>query len=125
MQIEKSEMTSSDTISQAQRQMQKAALELVVMSNDFADSKQIIAYDSDRRKQALAASVNIFLDSGESAAAAEYRARGGIPYAENLTALAAQYNAALRVIEKYEATKILWESSRSLLSVEKAKIGLL
>lgn len=105
--------------------MQKAALELAAMSDGIADAKQIKEYDSDRRKRVLASIMAEFLESGESAAAAECKARASKYYVEQLLELGVQLRDALRVIEKAEALHIKWESARSLLSVEKAKLGLL
>lgn len=118
-------MTDQGTVTQAQIQLQRAAKALEAMALNLALAKQIKEYDGDRRKQALAVSMKVFLDNGESAAAAECKARAGDYYANKLAELGDQLRTALETIEKYDATRVLWESARSLLSVEKAKIGLL
>lgn len=109
----------------AQAQLNKCALRLAAMSMELALAKQLKEYDSDRRKQALAVAMKVFLDSGESAAAAECKARAGDYYANKLAELGEQYKSALQTIEKADATRVLFEAARSLLSVERAKINIL
>ncbi len=116
---------SHDTVIRAQAQLQKCALRLADMAEAIADAKQIKEYDSDRRKRALADVVAGLLEMGESAAAAEHKARASKGYGDELSKLSLQYREALRVIEKADAQRVLWESARSLLSVERAKIGIL
>lgn len=121
----RSDLTDSDTIFRAQKQMQTAAKALAEMSESIADARQIKEYDSDRRKRALADVVSVLLDSGESAAAAEFKARASKSYGDALIQLGVQYREAMRAIEKAEAQRVLFEAARSLLSCEKAKMGLL
>lgn len=118
-------MTDDSTILQAQQQMQKAALALAQMSDDLADAKQIKEFNHDRHKRALSMVVTEFLSLGESAAAAEHHARASTSYGTQLHDLGEQYRSAMRVIEKADALRVIFESSRSLLSVERAKLGLL
>ncbi len=104
--------------------MNKSALELGAMAQDVADAKTIREFSSDRLKRAFSLSVAAELATGGSAAACEHKARASTVYGGHLNDLQAQYQTAQRVIEKYEAAKVKFESARSLLSVEKAKLGL-
>lgn len=126
-QTQKSHFSTADhgTVLQAQVQLQRCAKALESMSDSVADAKQIKEYDSDRRKRSLADVMAVLLDGGESAAAAECKARASKAYGDALIHLGVQYREALRVIERYEAQRILWESSRSLLSMERAKVSML
>lgn len=105
--------------------MQKCVLALEKISDDAADARQVKDFNTDRSKRALAIVVADFLEKGESAAAAEWKARSSPVYGSALHDLMEQYKAALRVIEKQDALRTKFEASRSLLSVEKAKMGLL
>lgn len=118
-------ITDNDTITKAQSQMQKCALAIQNMAADTADAKTIKEFSSDRLKRAFSVSVAEFLEAGDSGVAAEHKAKSGKPYGAALHDLGEQYKAAMRVIEQHEALKILFESSRSILSTEKAKLGLL
>lgn len=118
-------MTDSDTIKKAEAQLQKCAKMLEAMSNDVGDAKTVKEFTSDRLKRALSVTVAEFLEAGDSAAAAEHKSRASKPYGSALHDLGEQYRSAMRVIEKHDATKSLFESARSILSTEKAKIGLL
>lgn len=105
--------------------MQRCALQLAAMSDDVADAKQIKEFNHDRHKRALSMVVADFLEQGESGVAAEHKARASGVYGAQLADLGEQYKAALRIIEKADAARVLWESARSLLSTEKAKLGIL
>lgn len=117
-------LTDSDTIAKAQRQMNNAALELVKMANDVADAKTIKEFSSDRLKRAFSVEVSRCLDAGTGVGAAEHQARASKEYGTSLHDLSEQYKAAMRVIEQHDATKVKFESARSILSTEKAKMSL-
>jgi hypothetical protein len=118
-------LTDQDTILQAQAQLNRCALDMAALASDVADSKTIKEFSNDRLKRAFSVEVERFLSSGDSAAAAEHKARASAQYGAHLQDLMGQHKDALRVIEKYDALKIQFEAARSLLSVEKAKIGLI
>lgn len=116
---------SHDTVVEAEVQLQRAAKALEALAEPLAEAKQIAHYDSDRRKRALAEVMAVLLDAGESAAAADCKARASEAYRNSLIQLGIQYREALRIVEKYEGQRILWESARSLLSMERAKVSML
>ncbi len=118
-------MTDDTTITRRQSQMQKAALALAAMADELALAKQIKEYNSDRRKRVFSERVVWYLEEGKSAIAAEHYARADELHKVNHRALEEQYEDAMKVIEQAEAQRILWESARSLLSVEKAKLGMI
>lgn len=118
-------MTDNDTITKAQAQMQRCALKLQSMAPDCADARTVKEFSSDRLKRALSINVAEFLEAGDSSAAAVDKARASKPYGTQLHDLSEQYRAAMRVIEQHDALKIVFESSRSILSCERAKIGLI
>lgn len=118
-------MTDNGIVAKAQAQLQRCALALAGMANDVADARQIKEFSHDRCKRALSVGVAEFLEAGESAAAAEHKARGSKAYGTSLHDLGEQYKAAMRVIEVYEAHRTLFQSAQSILALERAKISLL
>ncbi len=93
------------------------------MAERVAKARQIRDYDSDRRKRALSVAVADFLTKGESATAAEHKARASESYAEMMKARGTELAAAEHVICEWEAAKIKWETARSLLSVQKSLVA--
>lgn len=118
-------MTDSEKITRAEAQLNRCAKTLEGMSQDVADAKTVKEFSSDRLKRAFSVTVAEFLEAGDSGVAAEHKARASKAYGSALHDLGEQYRTAMRVIEKHDATKALFESARSILSTEKAKIGLL
>lgn len=117
--------TDNDTIIRAQAQLNRCALDLEAMSNDVGDAKTIKEFSSDRLKRALSVTVAEFLEAGEGVGASEHKSRASAVYGAALHDLQEQYKTAMRIIEKHDAIKAKFESARSILSTEKAKIGLL
>jgi hypothetical protein len=117
-------LTDSDTITKAQQQMNRAALDIAKLANDVADAKTIKEFSGDRMKRALSVQVASFLETGDSGVAAEHKSRASKEYGTHLHDLEEQYKTAMRVIEKYEGLKVRFESARSILSVERQKLGL-
>lgn len=115
----------NETITKAEQQMNRCALDLERLAQDVADAKTVKEFSSDRLKRAFSVTVAEFLEAGDSAAAAEHKSRASKTYGTSLHDLAEQYKAAMRVIEQHSALQTKFESARSILSVEKAKIGLL
>lgn len=118
-------LTDNDTITQAQKQMNRCALDIAKMTNDLADAKTIKEFSSDRLKRAFSVEVERFLTAGDSAAAAEHKARASAQYGSALHDLSEQFKTAMRVIEQFEALKTKFESARSILSCERTKLGLI
>lgn len=88
------------------------------MAQEVAKARQVREYDSDRRKRCLALAMKPFLEDG-SAAAAEALARASEEYQKSMKQLGNELVAAEKVIADYEATKIQWESARSLLAMQR------
>lgn len=105
--------------------MNKAALEIAGLANDVADAKTVKQFSSDRLKRAFSVAVAEFLEAGESGVAGEHKARAGKAYGAALHDLGEDYKTAMRVIEQAEALKVKFESARSILAVERQKIGIL
>jgi hypothetical protein len=119
------DLTDQDTIVKAQAQLNRCALDLAKLSNDVADARTVREFSGDRLKRAFSIEVSRFLESGESAAASEHKARASTQYGEHLADLMAQHKEAQRVIEQHEGLRVQFEAARSILSVEKSKLGLL
>jgi hypothetical protein len=118
-------LTDNDRVLAAQKQMNNCASELCKLANDVADARTVKEFNSDRLKRAFSVEVTGFLESGDSGVAAEHKARASKEYGTHLHDLAEQYKTAMRIIEQHDALKVKFESARSILSTEKAKMGLL
>lgn len=114
----------SDVVALQKRLMQ-AADKLSAMAASVAQARQVREYDSDRRRRCLAIAAKPLLLAGESSAAADTEARASEPYAQAMKQLGAELAAAEKVIAEWEATKIMWESARSLLSMSKSQMAIL
>jgi len=114
-----SELADSQEVFQLEKRLQETADQLAALVPDMGKAKQVIEFISDQRKRALAKSMSQWLDSGESAAAAEAKGRSSFVYGEELAELATQLKAAETTKARWEATKCQWESCRSLLAMQR------
>lgn len=117
-------LSDSDTVTKAQKAMNECALAIAKMTSDLADARTVKEFSSDRLKRAFSVEVERFLTGGESAAASEHRARASAQYGSAMHDLSEQFKSAMRIIEQYEGLKIRFESARSILAVERQKMGL-
>ena len=105
--------------------MNQCALEIAKLSSDVADAKTVKEFSNDRLKRAFSVVVSEFLEKGDSGVAAEHKARASTNYGTHLHDLMEQYKSAMRVIERHEGLKAKFDSARSIVSCERAKLGLL
>lgn len=110
-------------ISALTEQLLRSSDELVAMTEQIAQARQVLEYDSDLRKRALATAVREHLIAGESAAAAETYGRASIGYGEALDKLKAGYTAAEQVRAEHDAKLTHWKSIQSALSCLKTVAG--
>lgn len=118
-------MTDHDTVSKAQAQMNRCALDLAKMASDVADAKTVKEFSSDRLKRAFSGAVAEFLVVGDGLGASEHKARASTQYGAHLVDLELQYKEAMRIIERHDALRVCFQSAQSILAVERQKIGLL
>jgi predicted transcriptional regulator len=113
----------SDVIA-IQKRLKSASAELnnPGMISLYAQARQTLSYDSDRRKNLLAKYMVKYLKE-ESAAAAEAMARSDEAYRAELDTQADELKTAEGVIAKRRAVETSWESARSLLSFEKQMVN--
>lgn len=90
------------------------------MTPDLSKAHMVRDFSGDRRKRALAKAMLPFLSSGESAAAAECKARALPSYGQELQTLGDDLRSAEDMIARHSALKVKWESVRSLLSIQKS-----
>lgn len=105
------------------RELVEASGALSNMSERVAKARQIRDYDNDRRKRALSCCVADFLKNGESATAAEHKARASESYAALMKQTGKDLLVAEETIAEWEAVKCRWETARSLLSIQKQIVG--
>jgi hypothetical protein len=105
-----------------QKRLKFASRELndPAMISLYAQARQVISYDSDRRKNLLAKYTVKYLKQQESSAtAAEAHARADVAYQAEFNTQAEELQTAEGVIAKRRAIETLWESARSLLSFQR------
>jgi len=114
-----SDLADSQEVYQLEKRLSETADQLAQLVPDYGRAKQVIEFISDMKKRALAKPMSVHLDGGESAAAAECKARASYAYGEELAKLAHQLKDAESVKAKWEALKCQWESCRSLLAMQR------
>ncbi len=85
----------------------------------YAQARQVVSYDSDRRKNLLAKYTVKYLKEDNSATAAEAMARADESYQAEFNAQAEELQTAEGVIAKRRSVETSWESARSLLSFQR------
>ncbi len=102
--------------------MVEAVQSLEQMADEVGTARHIQTYDSDRRKMALSRAMGPALAGGDSVSKAEAEARASLPYAKEIEVLAKQCEAAERTVARWDAAKLIWESARSLLSLQRETV---
>ncbi len=114
-----SDLSDSSEVYALEKRLMITAETLAGMVKGLGKARQIREFASDRKKQILAKCMSTFLGEGESAAAAEAKARASFLYDEEMTKVAQQLASAEEAIAAWEATKTIWESCRSLLALQR------
>lgn len=115
-------MTDHGEIEAVQKRMFEAEQRLWKLVPKVATARQVREYDGDRRKNRLARATLPFLEAGDSATAAETKARASESYMTDMDAIRRDYRDAEHVIAEWEAAKVSFESARSVLSLQKTVI---
>lgn len=101
-------------------QMDAVVQEMERAQSSYGLACAVVEFSSDQRKAALARAMVPFLNSGESAAAADAKARACAEYGTAMTRLRTDYQQAEEARAQYFALKARWETARSRASAEKA-----
>ncbi len=114
-------MTDYSDVTAIQKRLKTASSELnnPASISLYAQARQVISYDSDRRKNLLARYTIKYLKQGESATAAEAMARADESYQAEFNTQSEELQTAEGVIAKRRGTETSWESARSLLSFQR------
>jgi hypothetical protein len=112
---------SNDDVIAIQKRLKAASGELnnPASISLYAQARQVISYDSDRRKNLLAKYTVKYLKQDNSAAAAEAMARADEAYRKEFDAQAEELQTAEGIVAKRKGTETSWESARSLLSFQR------
>jgi hypothetical protein len=117
-----SQLSDHEQLRVRQERLEAACQAVAALSRKVGQAKQIIEYDGDRRKRALAKAQQPFIQDGLGVS--EAKARASFNYQEEMKELGQQLKDAETVKAQWEAAKVEWESCRSLLSLEKELVGL-
>ena len=101
-------------------EMEAAVTEMEQAKEAFGMARAIIEFSGDQRKAVLAVAMLPFLTAGDSASAAEAKARANAKYHTQIAKLKADLAHAEAVVAQYYALKARWETARSKASAEKA-----
>lgn len=114
-------MSDFTDIKATERRITETVAALQALVGSYANARQIVDYDADRRKQLLArwARNAIAGDKGMSAAMADTLARAHPSYDESLTALANDLTNAYEVVAKWQALMARLDAARSLMAVSR------
>lgn len=112
-------MNDHEQIKQYQKRMTSACKNLHEMCPSVGKARQIIEFDSDRRKSALARHMVAFLKAGDAAVAAEAKARATEAYSAELDQLAKELEDAQVTKFKFEAEERSFDCAQSLLAMER------
>lgn len=115
-------ITNYDDLLQLQATIYQVCDDLEKHGDAFAAARQVVEYDSDRRKQLLARCV--LSAPGKAVNEREAHARASLEYDDGLNLLAKQYAAAEREISLYFRKQGKLEALRSILSIQGKLIGL-
>jgi len=118
-------MSDYSDVSLIEKKLRDASSRIFTMSGNVGQARQVREYDSDRRKNLLAKYARASLKAGESAAGSEAIARSDPGYRAEFEALAAQREAAERLIATWEAMHVIYEAHRSMLSMKKEEMKVL
>jgi hypothetical protein len=115
-------ITDHDDLNQLQAAIYAVLDELEKMVEEFAAARSVIEHASDRRKQLLARFVQAA--TGKAMNEREAWSRANPDYDKGLTRLESDYATAERTIARYFLKQARLDSLRSVLSCQKALIGL-
>ena len=99
--------------------MMSATKKLHEMAGAVGSARQVKEFCGDLRRNALSAEVVKYLREGDSAAAAEHKARASEAYTARLDALMKHYGESEKVIAEWSAEQASYDAARSLLSFQK------
>lgn len=102
-----------------EERLKKACRNLHLLGPEIGKAKQIIDYDSDRRKNLLARYTVRHLKNGESAAAAEVYARADEAYQAEFKSYEEISETAHTTRAKYDAEFCSFDAARSLLAIQR------
>jgi hypothetical protein len=112
-------MHDDKEIRDIQEKMQDCIKTMRMLAPLVGVARQVKEFSSDQRKNALASAQIIFIQRGESVAAAEILARSSPPYLEKMKALEQAYASACGSIAEWEATFARFEACRSMLAMSR------
>lgn len=105
-----------------QKRMADSVTALAGLASDVGLAKHVLEYDSDRRKRALARAMAAPLAGDSSVSKAEAEGRASESYSKELVQLGKEHATAAQTIQEWEALRLVWETCRSLISMQKETV---
>lgn len=119
-----SQLSDMEQLRQRQERLDADIQTIAKLSVKVGKAKQVKEFHPIRRDRALALAMTPFLQAGDSAAAAEAKARASYNYGETMKELARDLEDAETVLAEWEAAKIISDSDRTQVSLEKELVRL-
>lgn len=107
-------MADFQDITAIHRELVTVTDEIILRSSEVAKARAVREYDSDRRKRLLAECTEPHIAAGDSATAAEVRARASAKYREGMGALFSELQAAEKAIAADNARHARLDALRSI-----------
>lgn len=117
-------MDAHDLIELEQR-MTKGAENISHYEDAVAQSKQIVEFVSEEKKNLLAKFSSVYVRSGQSAAAADTLARSDENYLKEYNELKDRFARAQKHIAHWDALHCIYEAARSAFSASKSMMNIL
>jgi hypothetical protein len=107
---------NQDIINQIEERLKSVTKELHQLAPLVGAAEQVIEFNSDQRKNALASEAKRYIERGEGAANSESLARSSPVYLEKMKALEIAFSNAQVTKYKWKAAMCSFEAARSLLA---------
>ena len=115
-------LADHSTTAAVEKRVKEASREINLMAPLYGMAKQVLKYDSDRRKALLAKYAAPYIEAGKSVAAAKMLAQADPKWIEEQAILEGELLTAHETIAKWEALHIRWETGRSLMALTREQL---
>lgn len=116
---------SADNLLEAERKAAQTIAELHQMEESYSMAKQVAGLRDDRIKKSLAVLVAEFIRKGDSATAAEWKARADKRFKGVVEQIMQETADAVAICLHWDVEKLKFENAQAMRNDERAKLKLL
>ncbi len=117
-------LADNDRLLSAEAECVRALAEIETMIPALSMARQIVGLRDDRLKKEVAVLVAEFIRGGDSATAAEWKAKADQRYAEAVKKIMRETADAQAIIERNNLLKLKYENAQAVRNDERAKMRL-